>query len=235
MMFSIIKKDYLPKILAINSIHKDIKFTHEEEKDNKLPFLDLLITRESSHFEFEIYRKPTNTMRVIPSTSNHTYQHKMAAFHHMIHRMQTLPLSETGKSKELDYIFETARLNGYRNSTIQAVVDKRARDKYRKSMTTLTAEKEDLKRVAVNFDTKITQPLAKKFRKYGVDLVFSSRSSQLKSRLGSTKDKINKLNRAGVYKISCPHCNKIYIGQTKRTLEIRLKEHISEVEKRARK
>lgn len=231
-VFSIIKKDYLPKILeAINSIHKDIKFTHEEEKDNKLPFLDLLIIRESSHFEFEIYRKPTNTMRVIPSTSNHTYQHKMAAFHHMIHRMQTLPLSETGKSKELDYIFETARLNGYRNSTIQAVVDKRARDKYRKSMTTLTAEKEDLKRVAVNFDTKITQPLAKKFRKYGVDLVFSSRSSQLKSRLGSTKDKINKLNRAGVYKISCPHCNKIYIGQTKRTLEIRFKEHIAEVKK----
>lgn len=118
-VFSIIKKESLPEILrAINGIHRDIKFTHEEEKDSKLSFLDILIVRESSNFVFEIYRKPTNTMRVIPRTSNHSYQHKMAAFHHMIHRMHTLPLSDIGKQKEMDYIFETARLNGYNDSTV---------------------------------------------------------------------------------------------------------------------
>lgn len=231
-VFSIIKKERLPLILeAINSVHKDIKFTHEVEDNSKLSFLDLLITRESPNLTFEIYRKPTNTKRVIPNSSNHPHQQKMAAFHHMIHRMQTLPLTETGIIKETDYIFETARLNGYKDSTIQAIIDKRIRDQYRRSMTTLTSDKEELKRIAVEFDNNITKPLSKKFRDFGVELVFSSRSCQLKSLLGSTKDKINNLSKSGVYKISCPHCDKIYIGQTKRTLEIRFNEHISEVRK----
>lgn len=83
----------------------------------------------------------------------------------------------------------------------------------------------------MNFDKNITKPLISKFRSFGLDLVFSSRINQLKSLLGSTKDSINVLGKAGVYKISCTDCNKIYIGQTKRTLETRFKEHIAEVKK----
>lgn len=231
-IFSIVKREDLPKILeAINSIHRDIKFTHEEEADGKLPFLDLLIIRETTTFDFEIYRKPTNTKRVIPSSSNHSHQHKMAAFHHMIHRMQTLPLGETGKLKETNTIFEIARVNGYQDTTIQAIIDKKARDHFRRTMTTLTQVADPLKRVAVNFDRHITKPLRAKLRNFGIDLVFSSRNNQLKSLLGSTKDPINVLGKAGVYKISCPHCEDVYIGQTRRTLEKRFKEHIAEINK----
>lgn len=234
-IFSIVRKEDLPKILeAINSIHKDIKFTHEEEKDCKLPFLDLLIIREMSSIDFEIYRKPTNTKRVIPSSSNHSHQHKMAAFHHMIHRMQTLPLNDTGKSKEMAHIFEIAQLNGYQKRTIQAIIDKKMRDNLRRSLTTLEPVAEPLKRVAVNFDRLITKPLSAKMKSFGLDLVFSSRNNQIKSLLGSTKDPINTLGKAGVYKISCPHCEDVYIGQTKRTLETRFKEHIAEVNKAKR-
>jgi len=93
---------------------------------------------------------------------------------------------------------------------------------------------EPLKRVAVNFDRHITKPLSSKLRSFGLDLVFSSRNNQLKSLLGSTKDPLNVLGKAGVYKISCPDCDDIYVGQTKRTLETRFKEHIAEVNKAKR-
>lgn len=234
-VFSVVKREALSKILEeINSIHKDIKFTHEVEKDGKLAFLDLLVIRESSSsssFEYEVYRKPTSTQRVIPYCSNHSFQQKMAAFHHMIHRMQTLPLSETGKVKELQYIFETARLNGYKGTTIQAIIDKKARILQRRMFTTLITASEPLKRVSVPFDQNITSKLRPQLEKFGLDLVFTSRQNQLKSLLGSTKDPVNVLGKAGVYKISCKHCNKAYVGQTKRTLATRFKEHIAEVNK----
>lgn len=44
----------------------------------------------------------------------------------------------------------------------------------------------------------------------------------------NNKDKIDIYEKSGVYKIKCPICNKIYIGKTTRTLNIRLKEHLKQ-------
>ncbi|XP_053691137.1 uncharacterized protein LOC128739666 [Sabethes cyaneus] len=236
-IFSIIKKGELETILAaMNGTHRNIHFTYELEKDGKLPFLDIIIIRqiESTETEIEIYRKPTNTKRVIPSSSNHSHQHKMAAFHHMTHRMETLPLSELGKQKELAHILEIAKLNGYKETTIQNMISKKRRDEYKKSLTTLTPITPELKRVAVEYDGNITRPLRQKMRKFGIDLVYTSRNNQLKNKLGSTKDPIEEQRKSGVYEISCPQCEKVYIGQTRRNLETRTKEHLAEVTKASR-
>ena len=42
----------------INSRHKNMSFTYEVENDNKLSFLDILVTRENT-FTTNVYRKPT--------------------------------------------------------------------------------------------------------------------------------------------------------------------------------
>jgi predicted GIY-YIG superfamily endonuclease len=43
--------------------------------------------------------------------------------------------------------------------------------------------------------------------------------------LVNNKTKIPQLNQSGVYKINCKDCEAVYIGQTGRSLEKRLKEH----------
>ena len=51
--------DHIKKFFKfINSRHKNISFTYETESDNKLPFLDILVTRENT-FTTNIYRKHT--------------------------------------------------------------------------------------------------------------------------------------------------------------------------------
>lgn len=150
----------------------------------------------------------------------------MAAYHYMIHRMLTLPLSDEGKQKELQYIFETARINGYKDRSIQAIINKKEKGLQKTSLTTLEPPTEPLRRVAVDFDINLSYPLRSKLDKYGIDLVFSSRNNQLQSIFGSTKDPVETLGKSGIYKISCSHCDKVYIGQTKRTLETRLTEHL---------
>ena len=229
-VFCIIKRDSLTAVLdTINSIETSIKFTYETEINGRLPFLDILIVREPSlpTLSFEIYRKPTNTRRTIPATSNHSHQHKMAAYHHMIHRMQTLPLSDEGKTKELDYIYETARINGYQTTTIQAIINKKTKDLHKQSLTTLTPITQPLRRVAVDFDYNLTRPLRSKLDKFGIDLVFTSRNNQLQTMLGTTKDTIETLEKPGIYKVTCEDCDMIYIGQTKRRLKTRLNEHLN--------
>ncbi len=54
--------DHIPLFLNdLNSRHPNIKFTHEIEKDSRLSFLDILITRDGSKAITSVYRKPTFT------------------------------------------------------------------------------------------------------------------------------------------------------------------------------
>ena len=41
----------------------------------------------------------------------------------------------------------------------------------------------------------------------------------------STKDKIDEMNKSGIYEITCSDCSLKYYGQTRRGIETRLKEH----------
>ena len=44
----------------LNSFHPNIQFTYEIEKENKLPFSDVLLIRNGNFVKTEVYRKPTN-------------------------------------------------------------------------------------------------------------------------------------------------------------------------------
>jgi uncharacterized protein (UPF0335 family) len=182
--------------------------------------LDVCVIRKEKLYEFEIYRKPTDTMRVIPVTSNHSQQHKMAAFNHMVHRMMTLPLTKEAIEKETKHIEEVARLNGYKTDIIHKLIKKKKKQLFNRGFSTLTPEK-----------PKRTRRLKTKCRNHNVEIVYTSRPNQLMSRLQSTKDPVSTPEKCGVYKIDCPECEKAYIGQTKRTLAIRFEDHEREAKK----
>ena len=54
------KRDHVKKFLRyIDSRHRNIKFTCEEEKNNKISFLDISISRNNNALKTSIFRKPT--------------------------------------------------------------------------------------------------------------------------------------------------------------------------------
>ncbi|XP_072436559.1 uncharacterized protein [Chiloscyllium punctatum] len=61
----------------INATLTGIRFTREEEKDNQLPFLDVMVQRTpNGEFTTKVYRKATHTDQVLNYESNHPNTHK---------------------------------------------------------------------------------------------------------------------------------------------------------------
>ena len=50
----------------LNRQNRVIQFTVEEEADRKIPFLDILVTRDGERLRTSVHRKPTHTDRYIP-------------------------------------------------------------------------------------------------------------------------------------------------------------------------
>ena len=60
--YCLARLEYIDNILlALNSFHKNIKFTFEIEKGNTIPFLDILIIRKPGKIENTVYWKKTCT------------------------------------------------------------------------------------------------------------------------------------------------------------------------------
>ena len=77
----------------------------------------------------------------------------------------------------------------------------------------------------------ITNKLKSIFNEHDMSIVYTNKN-KLIDLLGSTKDKKEELKHSGIYRIKCSECDAVYIGQTKRTVEQRFKEHLKSVEQR---
>ncbi|KAJ8961712.1 hypothetical protein NQ318_021312 [Aromia moschata] len=81
-------------VAKLNNRFPTIKLTYEMEHNEQLPFLDVLVIRNSENkLEFDVYRKETVTLRYIPNDSHHP-SHKMASFNFLIHRLLNFLLSK---------------------------------------------------------------------------------------------------------------------------------------------
>ncbi len=58
-------------ILKLNKVEPSIIFTYELEKDNSLPFLDILIKNDDNKLEFKVHHKITKKNDYIHFYSNH--------------------------------------------------------------------------------------------------------------------------------------------------------------------
>lgn len=229
-IFAVIGKNQLRRILKLlNSHTTSIKFTHEEEKDNKIPFLDVWVIRNGDRVEFDIYRKTSTTDRYITSDSNHCHAHKRAAFCSMVHRLVSIPLTAERFNKELEKIKSIANTNGYVDKMVEDILTKALKAKAFRNITTLRPTiVPSFRRSRINYIAGVSKKLKREFHKADVALVETS-DLQLKNLLGSAKDKIPFAQRSGIYSIDCDYCDKIYIGQSRRAIGERFKEHLAHI------
>ncbi len=227
-IFAIMNKRKVdPTLSWLNSLKSTINFTKEEERDNKLPFLDILVINNNSTLEFDVYRKPTFTGRMITSDSFHNYSHKMAAMHSMAHRMVSLPLNSTRYTAETDKIVEIGRINGYPESTVRNIIAKHETKKrlLESSILFENVEEMETKRIVMPYLSHTNKQLSRMYRDNGFQMVNENVYSVQKL-IGNAKDKIPDMLRSGIYEIGCQiSCPFRYVGKSERNPTLRYNEH----------
>lgn len=227
------KKNVADALKFLNLQETSVKFTCEVEEDGVLPFLDLKIIRKESSLFFDIYRKPTSVDLYINQNSFNPPTHKMAVFNSLIDRMFRVPLSDQARKKERDRILVIAEANGYDKEEVKKMMKKKMYSNRVKEVTTLKPEEEKSNLFAsITYHPKVFHKFKKVFKKFDLNMAPVNRLNVKNFFHGKLKDTKNEEEMAGIYEISCQDCDKVYVGQTRRNIKIRAKEHHRNVRNR---
>lgn len=120
-IFALILPEHkIPFLDALNKLHQKLKFTIEEESDNKLRFLDVSLIRTNTIIKSKWTMKNTSSERILNFFSNHPHTHKYNIANNMIRKGICLTdkeyLLET-KNK----IFHILKKNGYPDKLVNKI------------------------------------------------------------------------------------------------------------------
>ena len=199
----------------VNSIWPSIQFTMEKEQDNKLPFLDVLVTCTEQGFRSSVYRKPTFTGQYLNFNSHHPYTVKKGIVRCLQHWAKTISCDTDAYQEEMISLRHNLHRNNYPERITMASrnQDRRIEDNTRKlTMVCLPYVKELAKRIQ-----KICCP-------YDIRTAFTSGSTLQRYLFWVKPPTEFSRTKNYVYSIPCS-CGKIYKGETGRPLKVRLEEH----------
>ena len=229
-IFALIKNesDHEDLLNNLNSLSSTIKFTCELQNNNKLAFLDCLVTHRSDEFLYEIYRKSSHCGTYLHYYSAHPKHVKKSVLFSLLLRAYRLS-STMFRPKEIEKIFYDFGRLGYPVYLMNEVHSK-VKAKYFAAQqgpdTTLTRETRNHVSLPFNNFTKsVIQPVLKY---HNVEVHYNA-SNTIKSKLVKNKPKkeANSNDGPGVYVIHCKEegCNRKYVGQTGRKMSQRVREH----------
>jgi hypothetical protein len=95
----------------------------------------------------------------------------------------------------------------------------------RRCSTPQSPEDQKLKWAKFTYTGKKTRIITKLFRHTQVKVAFTTNNNLITRLQHNRTDDKNKYTKSGVYKLKCPTCNKIYVGQTGRPFSVSYREH----------
>ena len=235
----------------LNSYHQSIQFTYELEENNKIPFLDVLITKSSNgKLETSVYRKSTNTDVYMNWKSHAPSTWKIATLKSLIKRAFLVSSTNSSLNNELSHLKKVfCNYNDYplplvdeiiknernQNNTQQQKDEQKQKDPNptEEDKITLTlnlpyaGDKGEKVITKLQKYIKNTVNKEKKKKKISVNTVY--KSMKLSSRF-NIKDKTKYEHTHNVvYHAKCPNkkCTSHYGGQTKCRIGKRTSQHRS--------
>ena len=112
-------------------------------------------------------------------------------------------------------------MNGYNKNKITKVI-KKARNKSQKQNKNIDGTK-----ITLPYIKGTTDVIARILRKKNIRVTFAPPNS-VGRMLNSSKDLVEPLKQKGVYNVRCS-CEIPYIGETRRSVQVRLKEHCADI------
>ncbi len=203
----------------LNKISPSIRLTMEKEIENKLPFLDVCVVRDRDVLKTTVYRKKTHTGQYLNFLSNHQKSVKEGVAYSLFDRAKSLCSDQDGKLEEFKKVESDLANNGYPQSMINKC--KKPREKKSESEN---LDETKLAFMSIPYVPGLSEKLRRLARKFKVRTAFRTQNTLRQSLVKTKPRNVTQESKNCVYSIKCS-CDREYIGETKRPLSIRVKEH----------
>ncbi|XP_048259337.1 uncharacterized protein LOC124120314 [Haliotis rufescens] len=214
--FVILKQDQDPTLLLqhLNQQHPRVQFTIETEKDNQLPFLDVLVCRNAANrIQTSVYRKPTHTDQYIHFNSNHPLRTKTGIISTLTKR--AINLSSADPKPEIAHLRQVfTHLNNYLAKLVDKVI---ASVLYPTPRHAAPKPESAPFRIALPFIGKASHIISRLLKQQAnIDTHFTS-SNSLNTLLRANGRNTSKPQevKVVVYKVDC-NCGQSYAGEGER-------------------
>ena len=189
----------------------------ETEKDNKLSFLNTAVLREpDGRLTTSVYRKPTHTDQNLAYDSHHPQSVKRGIVKCLYERAKRLVTKPYVISEDKKHMSSVLVFNGYPSSLLQKLT------KTGKPNNSAEPANEFKAAMVLPYVKGLSEQLRRCLQQQGVGAVFKSETT-LRSQLVQLKDAVDPAKEDGVvYRIPC-ECGKVYIGETGRPMQDRIK------------
>jgi hypothetical protein len=126
MIFLLCQKSIITEILDfLNGRNISIKFTFEMEHENKIPFLDCLVTEETDgSLVTSVYRKPTCTDHYLNFDSHNPISTKAGIVGRLARRAAKISASHSALSQENKHLVEAFSANSYPTKFVRKNIQK---------------------------------------------------------------------------------------------------------------
>jgi len=216
----------------LNEQHPNIKFTCETEKENKLSFLDALISKENGRLSTSVYRKPTFTGLGMNYLSFTPLKYKINSITTLINRAFNICSTWIQFDDEIKFLVNYFNSNGFPDNIFYKTLRSFLDNKLSPPTKILTAHKETkfiklpyLGDISFTIRKQLREILKHSFPQISFNIVLVNHysiNSLFRKRMPLPSELCSNI----VYIFNCPRCNARYIGSSTRWLKHRTLEHM---------
>ena len=176
----------------LNGQHPNMKFTIEHEKENKLAFLDVLVTRSKTGLYTGVYRKPTHMDRYIPFHSHHHQRTITGVLGVCI--TEPTESDSTSRKPELQHLQRVFQANGFSEDQVKKTLSRRP---HLSPPPSEPADEDLLRMMCLPYVQGLSEKLERVCTSLGVKAVFKP-ARTLRQTLVWVKTRIPEERRRGV-------------------------------------
>lgn len=222
-------------LYKLNSVNSRLNFTLEKEENNQIPFLDMLVIRNINNtIETNWYCKPISSNRILNFLSNHSRSMKINTAKSFAKRVIFLSHHKFHK-ENYKIIWNILTKNNYPAEVITRIIREIKHIQRTIPISpSIINNKENIFYKSMPFVKNLSKGFQRKLKNVSNIKLALKPNTTLRSIYTNTKDKYETIQKSNViYKVNCNDCDNVYIGQTGKKLETRLKQHQQYVNKRS--
>ena len=209
----------------LSQMHPSLQFTIEGERDNQLPFLDVLVEKNGTALCTSVYRKQTFNGDYLHWTSFSPIKRKMNIVSCLVNRAVKI-CSPSKLQDELRKITTIFSKLGYPDDLVKRTIRNgthpRKPSEGQKDTNTVYLRLPYIGPVAERFRNQIESAIKTGYDNLRLRTIFTTRTLFN----GRAKDRTPTLDQTNViYKFTCS-CESVYVGRTGRRLRKRISEHV---------